>query len=91
LTKFKKCGIIIIEIKKGGSDMERFIVIDFYSYPDICDCPEVIGRTDSEEEANKISDKRYDDTDNEADVCIYDMKNIAHFLKARDYGFLDSH
>lgn len=65
--------------------MERFIVVDFYDYP------EVIGRTDSEEEANKIQDKRYDDTDGEADVCIYDMKKTRDYLFARDYGFLDSH
>lgn len=65
--------------------MERYIIVDFYDYF------EVIGRTNSEEEANKIRDERYDDTDGEANVCIYDMENTADYLIARDYGFLNFH
>ena len=65
--------------------MERYIIVDFYDYF------EVIGRTNSEEEANKIRDERYDDTDGEADVYIYDMENTADYLIARDYGFLNFH
>lgn len=66
--------------------MERFIIVDFYD-----GYPEVIGRTDNEEEANRIRDERYDDTDDEADVCIYDIERTKDYLFARDYGFLDSH
>lgn len=63
--------------------MERFIIIDYYDYP------EVIGRTNSEEEANRIRSERYDDTDDEADVCIYDMENAMDYIVMRDYGFLN--
>ena len=56
--------------------MERFIIVDFYEYP------EVIGRTNSEKEASEIKNERYDDTDGEADVCIYDME------RTKDYFFL---
>lgn len=65
--------------------MERFIIVDFYY------CSEVIGRTNSAKEASKIRDERYDDTDGEADVYIYDMENITDYLIARDYGFLNFH
>lgn len=65
--------------------MERFIIVDFYDYP------EVIGRTNSEEEANRIQDERYDDADGEADVCIYDMERRQDYFVATCYGFLDSH
>ena len=65
--------------------MERFIIVDFYDYS------EVIGRTNSEEEAYKIRDERYDDTDGEADVYIFDKESITDYLIARDCGFLDSH
>ncbi len=65
--------------------MERFIIVDF------CDYPEVIGRTNSGEEASRIRNERYDDTDDEADVYIYDMENTTDYLIARDYGFLNSH
>lgn len=74
---------MIIEIKKGGSNMERFIIVDYYDYP------EVIGRTNSEEEAKRIRNERYDDTDDEADVYIYDMENTMDYIVMRDYGFLN--
>lgn len=63
--------------------MERFIVVDFYDYV------EVIGRTNSIKEANKIRDERYNDTDDEADVYIYDMENTVDYLIVRDCGFLN--
>lgn len=62
--------------------MERFIIVDFY---DSYDCPEVIGRTNDEREANKIRDERYDDTDGEADVCIYDTKKVTSYLLVKDW------
>lgn len=65
--------------------MERYIIVDFYDYF------EVIGRTNNEQEANEIRDERYDDTDGEADVYIYDMKNTEDYRIARDYGFLNFH
>lgn len=63
--------------------MERFIIVDYYDYP------EVIGRTNSEEEANRIRSEKYDDTDDEADVYIYDMENTMDYIVMRDYGFLN--
>lgn len=65
--------------------MERYIIVDFY------DDAEVIGRTNSRKEASEIQDERYDDTDGEANVCIYDIENTADYLIARDYGFLNFH
>lgn len=65
--------------------MERFIIVDYYDYP------EVIGRTNSEEEAKRIRGERYDDTDDEADVYIYDMENTMDYIVMRDYGFLNFH
>jgi len=85
LTKSERCAIIIIENKKGGSNMARFIIVDFYNYPE-----DIIGRTDSEEEADRIKEKRYDDTDDKADVIIYDMEKTRDYFFARDYGFLNS-
>lgn len=68
--------------------MERFIIVDFYDY---YDCPEVIGRTNDEREASRIRDERYDDTDGEADVYIYDLENVVDYYFAKGHGFLDSH
>lgn len=65
--------------------MERFIIVDFYDYF------EVIGRTNSEEEAKRIRDERYDDTDDEADVWIYDTENPVDYYFAETHGFLNSH
>lgn len=64
--------------------MARFIIVDFYNYPE-----EIIGRTDSEEEADRIKEKRYDDADDKADVIIYDMEKTKDYLFARDFGFLN--
>lgn len=67
--------------------MERFIIADFYDFPTV----EVIGRTNSIEEANKIRDRRYDDTDDEADVYIFDVESSTSYSIAKEYGLLSSH
>lgn len=63
--------------------MRRFLVVDFY------DCVDVICRTDDPFVANEARDERYDATDDEADVYIYDLENETDYDIAKAYGLIE--
>lgn len=62
--------------------MRRFLVVDFY------DCIDVICRTDDPCTAIEARDERYDDTDNEADVYIYDLENETDYDIVKAFGLI---
>lgn len=63
--------------------MRRFLVVDFY------DCIDVILHTDDPLAAFDARGERYEDTDDEADVYIYDLENETDYNIAKAYGLIE--